>query len=84
MLRTKPGFPFWHIPGSGILYQASAPLFDQTARTDQREHLGVGQRVLFVLVEVCHVGSGSLEASRSRVGIAERDDILWFRCIVGT
>src|ERR1700733_14665740 len=23
MLRTKPGFPFWHIPGSGILYQAS-------------------------------------------------------------
>ena len=34
--------------------------------------------------EVCHVHSGSLEASRSRVGIAERDDILWFRCIVGT
>ena len=24
-----------------------------------------------------------LEASRSRVGIAERDDILWFRCVVG-
>jgi hypothetical protein len=40
--------------------------------------------VLFVLVEVCHVRSGSLEASRSRVRIAERDDILWFRCIVGT
>ncbi len=34
--------------------------------------------------EVCHVHSGSLEASRSRVGIAERDDILWLRCVVGT
>jgi hypothetical protein len=33
--------------------------------------------------EVWHVHSRSLEASRSRVGIAERDDILWFRCIFG-
>ncbi len=24
-----------------------------------------------------------MEASRSRVGIAERDDIFWFRCIFG-
>ena len=29
----------------------------------------------------CHADSRSLEASRSRVGIAERDDILWLRCI---
>src|ERR1039457_2528558 len=33
--------------------------------------------------EVCHVHSRSLEAGRSSVGIAERDDILWFRCIIG-
>jgi hypothetical protein len=34
-------------------------------------------------LEVCHVHSRSLEASRSRVGIAERDDICWFRCVFG-
>ena len=33
--------------------------------------------------EVCHVHSGSLEAGRSRVGIAERDDIFRFRCVFG-
>lgn len=33
--------------------------------------------------EVCYAHPRSLEASRSRVGIAERDDILWFRCIFG-
>ena len=33
--------------------------------------------------EVCDVHSRSLEASRSCVGTAERDDILWFRCIFG-
>ena len=31
----------------------------------------------------CYADTRSLEASRSRVGIAERDDILWFRCIFG-
>jgi hypothetical protein len=30
--------------------------------------------------EVCHADSRSLEASRSRVGTAERDDLFWFRC----
>jgi hypothetical protein len=33
--------------------------------------------------EVCRVHSRSMEASRSGVGIAERDDILWFRCFFG-
>ena len=52
--------------------------------------LGVFGSIITVTVrrssspEVCHVHSGSLEASRSRVGIVERDDILWFRRIVGS
>ena len=33
--------------------------------------------------EVCHEHSRSLEAGRSSVGIAERDDICWFRCVFG-
>jgi hypothetical protein len=31
----------------------------------------------------CHADSHSLETRRSRVGIVERDDIFWFRCIFG-
>ena len=34
--------------------------------------------------EVCHAHSDPFEAGRSRVGIAERDDLPWFRCVVGT
>jgi len=55
-----------------------------------RNKFAVLRRIIEVTVsrssspEVCHVHSGSLEAGRSRVGIAERHDICWFRCIVGT
>jgi hypothetical protein len=33
--------------------------------------------------EVCYVHSRSLEAGRSSVGIAERDDICWIRGVFG-
>jgi hypothetical protein len=54
-----------------------------------RKVSGVFRSIMMVIVrrssspEVCHVHCRSLEASRSRVGLAERDDILWFRCVVG-
>src|ERR1700722_13074072 len=47
------------------------------------------RRIMAVIVSAlrpgrfCHVHSHSLEASRSRLGIAERDDTGWFPCIVG-
>ena len=44
----------------------------------------IGNREPLFVPEVCDVHSRSLEASRSRVGIAERDDILWLRCVVST
>ena len=50
------------------------------ARFSQKKFLGI-RSIIFVIVnrsssaEVCDVHSRSLEASRSRVGIAEWDDI---------
>ena len=58
-------------------------------RTDEKVRLNFRSIIALIVSrssspEVCDVYPRSLEASRSRVGIAERDDILWFRCIVGT